>query len=119
MRRLQKFDVAGLGSIVDLAHRLISLYRVTPKDKEGVKKQNGNGWVTEPVKYDVMLDVLKDRMRGRENMSIGLYYDIPSRRFYTNEKEYDYQYEWDTDVYENKLLYPHIEDITGIKDGER
>lgn len=119
MRRLQKFDVAGLGSIVDLAHRLISLYRVLPKDKEGVKKQNGNGWASEPIKYDVLLDVLKDRMRGRENMSIGLYYDVPSRRFYTNEQEYDYQYEWDKNSYDTKLIYPHIEDITGVTEAEK
>jgi len=106
MRRLQKFDVAGLGSIVDLAHRLFSLYRVTPKEKKGIPKQKGNGWLQEPIKYDVILDVLKDRMRGRENLSIGLYYDVPSRRFYTNKEEYNFQYKWDNGEYTNELPYP-------------
>ena len=106
MRRMTKFDVQGLGSIVDLAHRLITLYRVTPQDKKGTPKQNGKGWYKEPVKYDVILDVLKDRMRGRENMSIGMYYDVPSRRFYTNEEEYNYQYSWDKKVYADTLPYP-------------
>lgn len=105
MRRLSKFDVAGLGSIVDLAHRLISLYRVTPKDKKGIKNMRG-GWHTEPIKYDVMLDVLKDRMRGRENLEIGLYYDVPSRRFFTDYDEYSYQYAWDKTKYSDKLPAP-------------
>ena len=107
MRRLQKFDVAGLGSIVDLAHRLFSLYRVTPKEKQGIRKQNGSGWLQEPIEYDVLLDVLKDRMRGRENLSIGLYYDVPSRRFFTNAEEYNYQYQWDDRQYDKSLPYPY------------
>jgi len=106
MRRLQKFDVAGLGSIVDLAHRLISLYRVTPKDKKGTKNQRGTAYVQEPIKYDVLLDILKDRMRGRENLSIGLYYDIPSRRFFTGLEEYEFNYAWDQAKYKDHLTYP-------------
>lgn len=111
MRRLQKMDVAGLGSLVDLAHRLISLYRVTPKDKAGERRQNGKGFVKEPIKYDVLLDVLKDRMRGRENLAIGLYYDVPSRRFFTNPEEYEFNYGWDQTQYADHLEYP-------VKDSE-
>lgn len=110
MRRLQKFDVAGFGSIVDLANRLISLYRVTPQDKKGEPKKNGVGFYKEPIKYDVILDVLKDRLRGRENLSIGLYYDKPSRRFYTNAEEYEFQYAWDKTKYKDHLPYPHEDD---------
>ncbi len=110
MRRLQKFDVAGFGSIVDLAHRLISLYRVTPQDKKGEPKRNGIGFYKEPIKYDVILDVLKDRLRGRENLSIGLYYDKPSRRFYTTPEEYNLQYAWDKTKYGSPLPYPHEDD---------
>lgn len=117
MRRLSKLDVAGLGSIVDLAHRLISLYRVQPKEKQGSKKQNGTGFAVEPVKYDVILDVLKDRMRGRENMSVGLYYDVPSRRFYTNKEEYGFNYKWDKRQYNDDLIYPQDlieEEVFGV-----
>jgi twinkle protein len=101
MRRLTKFDVQGLGTVVDLAHRLFSLYRVTKKEKEDTKN---------PIKYDVILDVLKDRMRGREGLDIGMYYDNPSRRFYTNEKEYNRQYSWDKNTYNENLPYPKKEE---------
>lgn len=114
MRRLTKFDVAGLGSIVDLAHRTFSLYRVTPSDKEGVKKKNGVGYYKDPIQYDVLLDVLKDRLRGRENLTIGLYYDKASRRFYTNPEEYDFQYAWDKSKYTEKLPYPHEDDAKEV-----
>lgn len=101
-RRLTKFDVQGLGSIVDLAHRLFSLYRVQKKEKEDLK---------DPVKFDVILDILKDRMRGCEGLEIGMYYDNASRRFYTNEDEYSYQYSWDDNIYDYKLSYPKKDEI--------
>jgi twinkle protein len=97
MRRLTKFDVQGLGTSVDLAHRLFSLYRVQKKEKEDTKN---------PIKYDVLLDVLKDRLRGREGLDVGMYYDNPSRRFYTSESEYNRQYSWDDTVYNDKLPNP-------------
>lgn len=100
-RRLTKFDVQGLGSIVDLAHRLISLYRVQKKEKEDPKN---------PIKYDVICDILKDRLRGKEGLEVGMYYSDASRRFYTNKKEYDRQYSWDTTTYETAVEYPHEDD---------
>jgi archaellum biogenesis ATPase FlaH len=111
MRRLTKVDVQGSGSMLDLAHRALSLYRVTASDKKGTKNNKGNGWFKEPIPYDVLVDVLKDRLRGREGLTCGLYYDIPSRRFFTNPKEFDRQYSWDTNKYTDKLPYP-IKDET-------
>lgn len=102
MRRLTKFDVQGMGTSVDLAHRLFSLYRVQKKEKEDPKN---------PVKYDVILDVLKDRLRGREGLDIGIFYDNKSRRFYTNEKEYDKKYLWDSAVYIDTIPYPKTKEL--------
>lgn len=106
MRRLTKMDVQGISAIIDLAHRIISLYRVTEDDKKGKPKPNGKGWYKEPVKYDVLADILKDRMLGFEGSSVGLYYDRPSRRFFTSESDLDYQYSWDSNKYESPLPFP-------------
>lgn len=106
VRRMTKMDVQGISAIIDLAHRILSLYRVTPKDKAGVPRKNGVGWYQEPIKYDVILDVLKDRMMGFEGASIGLYYDRPSRRFFLNENDLDYTYSWDTKQYSEPLPFP-------------
>lgn len=106
MRRLTKMDVQGISAIIDLAHRIISLYRVSKDDKKGVPKKNGKGWIKEPVKYDVLVDILKDRMLGYEGNSVGLFYDRPSRRFFTTEFDLDYKYSWDNKQYNTPLPFP-------------
>lgn len=106
MRRLTKMDIQGISAIIDLAHRIISLYRVSDEDKKGTPKKSGQGWYKEPIKYDVMADILKDRMRGFEGSSCGFYYDRPSRRFFTNLESLDHKYKWDTTNYSTPVPYP-------------
>lgn len=106
MRRLNKMDVQGISAIIDLAHRIISLYRVSEKDKQGEPKMNGSGWRIKPIKEDVMIDILKDRMLGFEGRSVGVYYDQPSRRFFTSEEDLDRRYSWDKHPYTGGLPYP-------------
>lgn len=84
MRRLSKMDVQGISAIIDLAHRIISLYRVQESDRQGVPKLNGNGWKVKPIKADVIFDILKDRLTGYESRSIETFYDRPSKRFSTH-----------------------------------
>ena len=106
MRRLSKMDVQGISAIIDLAHRIISLYRVQESDRQGVPKLNGNGWKVKPIKADVIFDILKDRLTGYESRSIETFYDRPSRRFFTTEEELDYQYAWDKRKYNTPLPFP-------------
>lgn len=89
------YDISGSSNIVNLAHRTIGLRRI---DQE---KEKSN--------HNVCLTLIKDRMRGRAGKKIDLYYDVPTRRFYTNEKEYSYQYKWDDGKYA-PLPYPHQEE---------
>lgn len=105
-RRLTKMDIQGISAIIDLAHRILSLYRVTSVDKRGIPKQKGDGWYKEPIKYDVICDILKDRMLGYEGCSTGLYYDKPSRRFFVDEQSLDWRYRWDDAERDTPLPYP-------------
>lgn len=89
------YDISGTSNIINLAHRSIGLRRI---DKE---KEKSN--------HDVCLTLIKDRMRGKAGKKINLYYDVPTRRFYTNESEYEYQYKWDKGKY-SPLPYPHEEE---------
>lgn len=109
MRRLTKMDIQGISAIIDLAHRIFSLYRVSNEDKKGIPSRKGQGWFKEPIKYDVLLDVLKDRMRGFEGSSIGMYYDTPSRRFFNDIASLDHRYKWDTKEYTDELPYPPLQ----------
>ena len=89
------YDISGSSNIINLAHRTIGLRRI---DKEREKSS-----------HDVCLTLIKDRMRGKAGKRINMYYDIPTRRFYTNEAEYEYQYSWD-DEERPHLPYPHLEE---------
>ena len=102
-RRMTLYDLQGCVSAVNLAHRVISLYRVQPKEHEGVQKHNGD-YVVKPIKYDVLFDVLKDRYGGETGKNIGLYYDYPSKRFFSNRENLDHQYAWDTTDYGDSPL---------------
>lgn len=114
-RKLEKgaevgmYDISGTANIANLAHRTISLRRVTQKEKQGVLNSKGTGWSTKPCKFDVIINIVKDRLRGRAGFNYGLYYDIPSRRFFSNRKEFEYNYQWDENVYEDHLDFP-VED---------
>lgn len=100
------YDISGTSNIINLAHRAFGLKRVTAKEQEGVRKENGTGWKVKPNPYNVMFEVIKDRMRGKANLSLGLYYDVKSRRFFTDYKEFDHQYKWDNTQYTERLPYP-------------
>lgn len=103
LRRMSIFDLQGVVSAVNLSHRVIALYRVTPKDKDGVIGKNGSV-IVPPIKYDVLLDILKDRFGSGANKTIGLYYDQPSRRFFDSYESIEHQYDWDETDYGNTPL---------------
>lgn len=98
VRRMSMFDLMGVASSSALTHRILSLYRVQPKEHEGVMGMKGK-WKVKPVQGDVILDILKDRYGSGTNKSVELYYDVPSRRFYDSLETLDYQYSWDKTDY--------------------
>lgn len=97
------YDISGTSNIINLAHRAIGLRRVRREEKQGQLNRNGDGWYKKPNQYDVMLNIIKDRMLGKADRQIGLYYDVPSRRFFNQYDEFDYQYSWDHGNYEGRI----------------
>ena len=95
------YDIAGSSNIVNLAHRTIGLRRVTKKDRQNLGRVPDHK--KKLMEYDVIMTIIKDRMFGRQNIDCGIFYDDVSRRFYTNDEEYDYQYSWDTENHGEKL----------------
>ena len=94
---IEMYDISGSSNIINLAMRSIGLRRVSKKEKADPKAK----W----RKYDVVLTVIKDRLLGKADFQMGLWYDLTSRRFYTDYEEYDAQFAWDKKVYTNKLPY--------------
>ncbi len=98
-RKLQRdtdvgiYDISGTANIINLAHRTLSLKRLDPEKND----------------HDVQVTIIKDRMRGKAGKKVNLYYDVPSRRFYSNESEYSHQYLWDNTAH-HPLPYPHADE---------
>ena len=78
------YDISGTSNIINLAHRSIGLNKLNEEAREGDNAPNVN------------LTILKDRLRGTSGFKIGLFYDVPTRRFFTDQEEYGYRYNWDT-----------------------
>lgn len=104
VRRMNLFDLQGVVSAVNLAHRVIALYRTTPRDKEGVRKKDGT-YIVKPMTGNVVLDILKDRFGSASGKSFPLWYDVPSRRFYDNPETLSYRYGFDNTTYETALPF--------------
>lgn len=98
------YDIAGTSNIVNLAHRTIGLRRVTDAERENAAKYSEKR--RQLLKYDVIVTVVKDRMFGRQNIDVGLYYDPASRRFFGDMDEYDRRFSWDKKEYKEPLLLP-------------
>ena len=98
------YDIAGTSNIVNLAHRTIGLRRVTDAERENAAKYSEKR--RQLLKYDVIVTIVKDRMFGRQNIDVGLYYDPASRRFFSDMVEYDRRFSWDKKEYKEPLPLP-------------
>lgn len=98
------YDIAGTSNIVNLAHRTIGLRRVTDAERENAAKYSEKR--RQLLKYDVIVTIVKDRMFGRQNIDVGLYYDPASRRFFSDIDEYDRRFSWDKKEYKEPLPLP-------------
>lgn len=98
------YDIAGTSNIVNLAHRTIGLRRVTGAERENAAKYSEKR--RQLLKYDVIVTIVKDRMFGRQNIDVGLYYDPASRRFFSDMDEYDRRFSWDKKEYKEPLPLP-------------
>lgn len=98
------YDIAGTSNIVNLAHRTIGLRRVTDAERENAAKYSEKR--RQLLKYDVIVTVVKDRMFGRQNIDVGLYYDPASRRFFSDMDEYARRFSWDKKEYKEPLPLP-------------
>ena len=102
------FDVAGSSNLVNLAHRTISLRRITDSEKSG---EDTESQLKKSLRrFDVVCSVIKDRMRGRSGIQKGIYFDPVSRRFFTTYKEFDRKYSWDKKTYQAPIRCPKLEE---------
>ena len=115
------YDLSGVVASANLSHRVLSLYRVSKKDKQGVRPK-GNGcegkFVVNPIDHDVLIDVLKDRFGSGLGHVAGVFYDVPSKRFYETNEDLFFQYRWDKQDHSGEPLIGGIPTRQRIEEEE-
>lgn len=106
VRRMNLMDVGGVSATFNLAHRVLSLYRVQEADRKGKMGRN-NQWIEKPLTCSVVVDVLKDRLGSANGAHIELYYDKPSRRFYDSASNLDRRYKWQDGIDYGDSILPY------------
>ena len=88
-------DVSGSGNLVNLSQYVLSVKRISDKEKQGVEDKIHGGYKKgfEPVPYDVGVEVLKNRYTGKLGIA-PLDFEYSSYRFYSNESERYKRYKW-------------------------
>jgi twinkle protein len=70
--RLTKMDVAGSGDITNRADNVFSVHRLSLKEKNEIEEYEG---------ADTLIDIFKNRFRGKQDMTVLLMFDEDSKRF--------------------------------------
>jgi hypothetical protein len=97
VRRLTKMDIAGMAKITNLVHYVTTIHRVSDTEKEGVLKKNGD-YQSEPIKFDALVEILKNRPMGFQDKCVGLFFDMASKRYYGDSDSLNRQYSWDSSL---------------------
>ena len=94
-------DVAGSGNLVNLSQYVLSVRRISEKEKQGVEDKIHGGYKKgfEPIPYDISVDILKNRYTGKLGLA-PLNFEYSSYRFYSNDGERYRRYKW------NKSMEP-------------
>ena len=101
VRPVDLFDLSGVTSSANLAHRIFSLYRVQESDREPGK----NGRQKPYTNCDVQVRIIKDRFGSALGKILPTYYDIPSRRFYDTPDTLAHHYSWDKEKHKDELPF--------------
>lgn len=81
---ITKFDIAGSGDITNLADYVISISRVSEKDKRNPK--------SEVYDKDAVIKIMKDRIKGTGEFLEAFKFEKERKRFYQTQKEIDKDY---------------------------
>lgn len=67
---LNKMDIAGSGNITDRADNVIGIHRFNMEEK------NTDGYLEKYAGFDTLVQVFKNRFRGKQDVEFGLKYDL-------------------------------------------
>ena len=108
-------DVGGSGDIINTADTVIFVHRVTKDFKKRAIDDLRWDAGDPALKYDNLIEVVKDREFGDDNSFIGVYFEPKAKRF-LNVREENVTYGFDIRTYQPRIM-PTLTEITD-DDGE-
>jgi twinkle protein len=102
-------DIAGSGDITNLADYVISVYRVPDEEKEDEVNAKGKV-IREACPYDTMLDLFKNRPLSWQDKTVGLHFDMQSKRFYGDSDDLYKEYGWEKTISSEELMTKVVDD---------
>lgn len=106
-------DIGGSGDIINTADTVIFVHRVTTDFKKRADEYFGWDSDARELKYDNLIEIVKDREFGDDNSFIGVYFEQKAKRF-LNKRDENVVYSFDVRTYQTRVL-PTLTEVT---DGE-
>lgn len=91
---LRKIDISGSGDITNVSDNVFIMHRVNQDFKIRLKEMFKLNDDNELFEYSNVLEICKNREYGLEDVFIGMYFDIPSKRLLNYENEVK-KYGWE------------------------
>ena len=99
---LRKEDIAGTGDLTNIADNVYIMHRVNQdfkvRTKEMFKWRDDN----EIYQYTNVIEICKNREFGWQDMMIGMYFEVESKRLLNTPNE-EKKYGWEKEVVQEKL----------------
>ena len=103
-------DIGGSGDIINTADTVIFVHRVTQDFK--IRADEYFGWgktAAQELKFDNLIEIVKDREFGDDNSFIGVFFEPTSKRF-LNKKGENIKYSFDVGNYQPRII-PKLEEV--------
>lgn len=84
---LRKYDISGTADLTNIADNVFIVHRVNNDFKKQTKELFGWDKNNEMYKYNNIIEICKNREQGIQDMFIGQYFDIDTKRFLNSENE--------------------------------
>ena len=102
---IRKESIAGTADLTNLAFNVILLHRTGQDFEKRGKEFFGVPRVTELMDYSVVVEIVKARTTGYQDLTVGLYYEQETRRL-KNEMAENVIYGWDDSPHPVTSLLP-------------
>lgn len=106
---LRKTDISGTSDITNAASNVFIVHRVNNDFFKAGGEFLGNTVIQQYSMFGNCIEIAKNRLYGIVDCLVGMYYEIPTRRFKNTEEE-NIHYGWEEQPVQQSLQYENVSD---------